>query len=67
MPHNFLKLFTPRYLIVRYDAWLSWNNEFGYFLDRMEYSYYYEITQADYDPSEDDYEIFCNLESTRLV
>jgi len=48
-----------------YDAWLSWNNEFGYFLDRMEYSYYYEITQADYDPSEDDYEIFCNLESTR--
>jgi hypothetical protein len=31
----------------------------------MEYSYYYEISQADYDPAEDNYEIFCNLESTR--
>jgi len=47
------------------EAWASWNNEFGYFLDTMEYSYYYEISQADYDPAEDNYEIFCNAESTR--
>jgi len=48
-----------------YSAWQSWNNEFSYFLNEMEYSYYYEISQADYDPSEDDYETFCNLDSTR--
>jgi len=47
------------------DAWDSWNTEFGYFLDTMEYSYYYEISQADYDPAEDNYEIFCNAEKTR--
>ena len=52
-------------LSVRYNAWEAWNSEFGYFLDRMDYSYYYEITQSDYDPSEDDYEDFCNLQSTR--
>jgi hypothetical protein len=49
----------------RVEAWSSWNDEFGYFLDTMEYSYYYEISQADYDPAEDNYEIFCNAESTR--
>jgi len=48
-----------------YNAWQAWNSEFGYFLDRMDYSYYYEITQSDYDPAEDDYEDFCNLQSTR--
>jgi len=48
-----------------YAAWQSWNQEFSYFLDRMEYSYYYEITQAEYDPTEEDYETFCNLASTR--
>jgi len=48
-----------------YPAWQSWNNEFGYFLDDMAYSYYYEISQAIYDPSEDNYEDFLNLQSTR--
>ena len=52
-------------MCIRYSAWQSWNNEFSYFLNEMEYSYYYEISQADYDPSEDDYETFCNLDSTR--
>jgi len=50
-----------------YGAWESWNNEFGYFLDQMDYSYYYEITQSDYDPTEDDYETFCNLQTTRTA
>jgi len=48
-----------------YSAWQSWNEEFSYFLTEMDYSYYYEITQAEYDPTEDDYETFCNMESTR--
>jgi len=48
-----------------YEAWRSWNNEFSYFMNEMDYSYYYEITQAAYDPSEDNYEDFLNFESTR--
>ena len=51
----------------RYEAWRSWNNEFSYFMNEMDYSYYYEITQAAYDPSEDNYEDFLNFESTRYT
>jgi len=47
------------------SAWSAWNSEFSYFLNKMDYSYYYEITQAHFDPDEDDYETFCNLMSTR--
>merc|ERR1711915_335722 len=35
-----------------YSAWQSWNQEFSYFLDEMDYSYYYEITQSEFDPTE---------------
>jgi len=47
------------------SAWHSWNNEFSYFLNKMDYSYVYEITQSKIDPNEDDYMTFCNLESSR--
>ena len=46
-------------------AWLSWNNEFGTMLGYMDCDYYYNIQQCDLDPTEDNYEDFCNLESTR--
>ena len=36
-------------------------------MNEMDYSYYYEITQAAYDPSEDNYEDFLNFESTRYT
>merc|ERR1739840_67139 len=43
----------------------SWNNEFGYFLTKMDCGYYYNIAICDFDPAEDNYEDFCNLPSTR--
>merc|ERR1712223_1316594 len=48
-----------------YEAWQSWNNEFGYFLTKMDCGYYYNIAICDFDPAEDNYEDFCNLASTR--
>jgi len=48
-----------------YQAWQSWNNEFGYFLTKMDCGYYYNIAICDFDPAEDNYEDFCNLPSTR--
>merc|ERR1712055_915491 len=48
-----------------YEAWQSWNNEFGYFLNKMDCGYYYNIAICDFDPAEDNYEDFCNLPSTR--
>jgi len=48
-----------------YDAWESWSIEFDYFLTRMGCEYYYNIAECPYIPSEDNYEDFCNLESTR--
>jgi len=48
-----------------YEAWQSWNNEFGYFLNKMDCGYYYNIAICDFDPAEDNYEDFCNLASTR--
>ena len=47
-------------------AWLSWNNEFGTMLGYMDCDYYYNIQQCDLDPTEDNYEDFCNLASTRF-
>merc|ERR1712203_1284317 len=44
-----------------YEAWQSWNNEFGYFLTKMDCGYYYNIAICDFDPAEDNYEDFCNL------
>ena len=52
-------------IIVRYEAWESWNNEFGYFLDKMGCPYYYNIAICDFDPAEDNYEDFLNWESSR--
>ena len=46
-------------------AWLSWNTEFDTMLTYMGCDYYYNIQQCDLDPTEDNYEDFCNLESTR--
>merc|ERR1711885_42574 len=48
-----------------YNAWLSWNDEFNTMLNYMGCPYYYNIMQCDFDPAEDNYEDFCNLESTR--
>merc|ERR1719516_580428 len=48
-----------------YDAWESWSIEFDYFLTRMGCDYYYNIAECPYLPVEDNYEDFCNLESTR--
>jgi len=48
-----------------YGAWESWSIEFDYFLTRMGCDYYYNIAECPYIPSEDNYEDFCNLESTR--
>jgi len=48
-----------------YEAWLSWNNEFGTMLDYMGCPYYYNIAICEFDPTEDNYEDFCNLDSTR--
>merc|ERR1719234_2664123 len=33
-----------------YEAWQSWNNEFGYFLNKMDCGYYYNIAICDFDP-----------------
>jgi len=46
-------------------AWQSWNVEFDYVLTNMGCDYYYNIALCDFDPKEDNYEDFCNLESTR--
>jgi len=48
-----------------YEAWQSWNQEFNYFLTRMNCNYYYNIAECPNIPSENNYEDFCNLESTR--
>jgi len=48
-----------------YNAWLSWNDEFNTMLNYMGCPYYYNIMQCDFDPAEDNYEDFCNMESTR--
>ena len=48
-----------------YEAWMSWNNEFGYFLGKMGCPYYYNIALCEFDPAEDNYEIFLNWESSR--
>ena len=50
------------YVLQAFD---SFNNEFDYFLNAMNYTYIYEIRQALYDPREDNFADFCNLESTR--
>ena len=46
-------------------AWLSWNTEFDTMLTYMGCDYYYNIQQCETDPTEDNYEDFCNLETTR--
>jgi len=48
-----------------YMAWLSWNTEFDTMLTYMGCDYYYNIQQCETDPTEDNYEDFCNLETTR--
>ena len=48
-----------------YEAWESWNNEVGYFLNKMDCGHYYNIAICDFDRAEDNYEEFCNMESTR--
>ena len=53
------------HVFFSYEAWLSWNNEFGTMLDYMGCQYYYNIEICDFDPAEDNYEDFCNWESTR--
>ena len=53
------------FLFTSYEAWLSWNNEFGTMLDYMGCQYYYNIEICDFDPAEDNYEDFCNWDSTR--
>ena len=44
---------------------MSWNDEFGTMLGYMGCDYYYNIELCDFDPAEDNYEDFCNWESTR--
>merc|ERR1712228_780169 len=48
-----------------YEAWESWNTEFGYFLNLMGCDYYYNIAICDFDPAEDNYEDFLDWPSTR--
>jgi len=48
-----------------YNAWQSWNIEFSYFLTNMGCDYYYNIAECPLIPSEDNYDEFCNMESTR--
>jgi len=48
-----------------YEAFNSWNTEFSYFLNKMDCGYYYNIALCDFDPVEDNYEDFLNLQSTR--
>jgi len=48
-----------------YDAWISWNTEFSYFLNNMDCGYYYNIAFCDFDPAEDNYVDFLNMESSR--
>ena len=45
----------------------AWSIELGYVLDRMNYSYIYELRQSETDPTEDDYMDFCNLPTTRTA
>ena len=47
------------------EAFYGWNNELGYVMNAMDYEYIYELRQSEYDPTEDDYEDFCNMASTR--
>ena len=44
-----------------YEAWESWNNEVGYFLNKMDCGHYYNIAICDFDRAEDNYEEFCNM------
>ena len=48
-------------------AFYSWNSEFGYMLNTMACPYYYNIAQCEFDPAEDNYAEFLNLESSRQV
>merc|ERR1712013_459303 len=48
-----------------YNAWMSWNEEMGYFLNNMDCGYYYNIALCDFGPAEDNYEEFLNWESSR--
>jgi len=50
-----------------YDAWMSWNIEFNFFLTNMDCGYYYNIALCDFDPAESNYEDFLNLESSRTA
>ena len=51
--------------MLSYDAWMSWNIEFGTMLDYAGCPYYYNIQLCELDPVEDNYEEFCNWDSTR--
>jgi len=48
-----------------YEAWNTWNSVLSYGLNKMDCGYYYNIAQCDPDPTEDNYEDFCNWPSTR--
>jgi len=48
-----------------YEAWQSWNIEFDFFLTNMDCGYYYNIALCDFDPAEDNYEDFLNMDSSR--
>jgi len=50
-----------------YDAWMSWNIEFNFFLTNMDCGYYYNIALCDFDPAESNYEDFLNWESSRTA
>ena len=52
--------------MLSYNAWMSWNEEFSYFLNNMDCGYYYNIALCDFDPAEDNYEEFLNWESSRF-
>ena len=69
LPDNMLGTFqletSEGFTNYMYEAWEWWNNEFGYFLNKMDCGYYYNIAICDFDPAEDNYEEFCNMESTR--
>ena len=69
LPDNMLGTFqletSEGFTNYMYEAWEWWNNEFGYFLNKMDCGFYYNIAIGDVDPAEDSYEEFCNMESTR--
>jgi len=48
-----------------YEAWQSWNIEFDFFLTNMDCGYYYNIALCDFDPAENNYEDFLNMDSSR--